>query len=712
MNSTMQQTISDFLNRNAAKFAENFHIDITYDTSDNFTVTAKNGNVYITANNLVMAFHGFYCYLKKYCGVQLSWCGNREIKIKKLTMFDGEYKKYVEQKYRVYMNYCTLDYSMCWWDFKRWEKEIDFMAMNGINMPLAVIGSEAVLYETLLEFGFSKSEALSEISGPAFWAWHLMTNIMGYMPPKDEKYVYERLALGKRILDRYLELGMIPIQQGFSGHVPEAIKEKIPAAILYMQNGWCGFPKTAQVDPLDPFFDLYGKTYLRNLKELMGFYGYVACDPFHEGTPPKKDKEYLNAVGKTISNLYTRFDNNSIWVMQAWSMRKDIVQAVDKDKLLILDINSERTLSSSNMWGYSVVSGMLHNFGGKNAMQGKLKVHAKNPYVKLKNAGANVVGSGLFMEGIDQNPIVYDLQFELLTLNGSIDLNSWLDDYIKRRYGKYNSKIRDTYELLLKTCYKDKGYHENAVGSTLASRPQMRPVMTGPCCYSKVFYNVKTFEKALTLFASVKDEFEDSDGYAYDLCDMTRQALSNRFYVNQKEFAKAYLFRNVKKAEAIAERQRKLLLDVDRVASLRSEMNLERWLFDAHNLASDEEEKRYFDLNARTLITLWGDIRGDAPNIYDYSWREWGGLIKDYYYARWDKFYSEAIVSLKNRKRFKIINGNDWNSRLNCRKYDFGKKLAEFETSWIYDYKEVDMPKDEDVIPTAIKIIEEYGMNK
>ena len=204
-------------------------------------------------------------------------------------MFDGEYKKYVEQKYRVYMNYCTLDYSMCWWDFKRWEKEIDFMAMNGINMPLAVIGSEAVLYETLLEFGFSKSEALSEISGPAFWAWHLMTNIMGYMPPKDEKYVYERLALGKRILDRYLELGMIPIQQGFSGHVPEAIKEKIPAATLYMQNSWCGFPKTAQVDPLDPFFDLYGKTYLRKLKELMGFYGYVACDPFHEGTPPIKN---------------------------------------------------------------------------------------------------------------------------------------------------------------------------------------------------------------------------------------------------------------------------------------------------------------------------------------------------------------------------------------------------------------------------------------
>lgn len=77
-------------------------------------------------------------------------------------------------------------------------KEIDFMAMNCINMPLTPIGSEAVWYETLQAFNFTKEEALSFISGPAFWAWQLMTNIDSYISPKSEEYVYNRLELGKK----------------------------------------------------------------------------------------------------------------------------------------------------------------------------------------------------------------------------------------------------------------------------------------------------------------------------------------------------------------------------------------------------------------------------------------------------------------------------------------------------------------------------------
>lgn len=255
-------------------------------------------------------------------------------------MFDGVFSKTIEQKYRVYLNYCTLDYLMCWWDFEKWEKEIDFMAMNGINMTLAVIGSEAVLYETLLNFKCSKEEALNCISGPAFWAWQLMTNIIGYLPPKNEKYVYERLELGKKILNRLVELEIQPIQQGFSGHIPTILKEKYPNANILMQNGWCNYPKTAQIDPLDPFFKEFGTKYLENLEKLMGNYHYLACDPFHEGTPPKQSKEYLTEVGKIINKTYQSFDENSVWVMQAWSLREHIVKAVPKDRILILDLNS------------------------------------------------------------------------------------------------------------------------------------------------------------------------------------------------------------------------------------------------------------------------------------------------------------------------------------------------------------------------------------
>lgn len=34
--------------------------------------------------------------------------------------------------------------SFVWWDWERWEKETDWMALQGINLPLAFTGQEAI----------------------------------------------------------------------------------------------------------------------------------------------------------------------------------------------------------------------------------------------------------------------------------------------------------------------------------------------------------------------------------------------------------------------------------------------------------------------------------------------------------------------------------------------------------------------------------------
>lgn len=706
----MDNIIKGFLERNLFDVKDNINVAITDDEQDSYCITAENGKLYVKANNYISACMGIYDYLKKYCGVQLSWCGNRAINITELTMFDGVFSREIEQKFRVYMNYCTLDYSMCWWDFSRWEKEIDFMAMNGINMPLAVIGSEAVLYETLLEYGFSEREALDSISGPAFWAWQLMTNIEGYIPPKDKSYVYRRAELGKKILERYIEFGMQPIQQGFSGHVPMLFKSKFPDAKILEQRGWCGFPKTAQLDPLDPLFLDFGKSYLNNLERIFGNYHYLACDPFHEGTPPKRWSWYLKAVGKTINRMYESFDSNSVWVMQTWSMRKHIVKAVPKERLLLLDINSEKTLSNKNLWGYPVVAGMLHNFGGKNAMQGKLKLHCSNRYLKLKSNGANVVGTGMFMEGIEQNPVIYDLQLELLTSSKQIDCSEWLDDYIKRRYGKYSETLRKAWDVLLETCYSSSNdYQENEVGSALAARPQLMPIRTGPCCYTKIYYDTKLFEKAVVLFKSVSDEFKESDGYQYDLCDLVRQALSNRFYTNQSDFADAYSRKDIEALKILSEKQLNLLQDMDSFLANRSEFSLSRWIEDSHRLAGDEQEKKYFDFNARTLITLWGDVYGENM-LYDYSWREWSGLIGEFYFVRWKMFYDEVISQQEKGRHVDVLCTADFVKRKNYIKSDFGKRLNDFENKWINTYSEYPYPSDKNVVPDAQMLMKKWNI--
>lgn len=50
-------------------------------------------------------------------------------------------------RFRYYQNVCTFSYSSVWWDWPRWEREIDWMALNGINLPLAFTGQEAVWQE-------------------------------------------------------------------------------------------------------------------------------------------------------------------------------------------------------------------------------------------------------------------------------------------------------------------------------------------------------------------------------------------------------------------------------------------------------------------------------------------------------------------------------------------------------------------------------------
>lgn len=705
----MDSVIGGFLERNLSKFKDDICVTIDKKDYDEYKITFSNGKLIVEASSIVAACMGIYDYLKKYCGVQLSWCSNTTIDIDKLTPFDGELSKRVKQKFRVYMNYCTLDYTMCWWNFERWEKEIDFMAMNGINMPLAVVGTEAVWFETLLQFGFTEEEALSTISGPAFWAWQLMTNIEGYNPPKDKKYVYERLELGRKILNRFVEFGMQPIQQGFSGHVPMLMKKKFPKANIHKQIGWCMFPRTAQLDPLDGLFFRFGTTYLRKMKELFGNYHYIACDPFHEGVPPKLTKKYLNAVGTTIDNLYYSFDKDSVWVMQAWTIHKNIVCAVPKDRLLLLDLDSDRANKmTKNLWGYDVVAGMLHNFGGKNAMQGKLKAHCKNKYLMLQGKGASVVGSGMFMEGVEQNPVIYDLQFSLLTAGEEIDSEKWLDNYIERRYKKFSPKMKDVWNILLETCYKSDGYKENKVGSAVAARPAVLPVLTGPCCYAKPYYDTVKFETAAAKMLELAPLFYNTDSYQYDLCDMVRQALSNRFYTNQVEFKEAFKRKDLEDIKRISKMQLELLLDLDFLLSHRSEMTLSRWINDAHNLATDEEEKKYFDYNARLLLTSWGDIRSNTSALYDYAWREWSGLIKEYYYVRWDIFYSEVIKSMEKGKRPIVRKLDNYATRLQYRNYPIGKKLDAFETQWIKKYSDYPAVETKDVIPTAQMLMEKW----
>ncbi len=380
---------------------------------DVFEIESKDGKVVLRGNNGVSVASALYRYLKDYAHCQLSWNGDQLKLPARLPRVPEKVRVECLHRYRVYFNYCTLNYTASWWGWERWQREIDFMAMNGINMPLNVVGLEGVWYKTLLQFGFSDLEAREYLVGPTFSAWQWMTNIQGHGGPLPKEWIDQRVVLGRKMLDRQRELGMVPIQQGFTGCVPRKMIEKFPEVNIVRERRWCGFEGTAQMDPLDPFFKTFGSAFLKTEIELFGTSHIYAADPFHEGAPPKPGKEYLTEVGKAINELITDVDPHATIVMQAWSIRREICESFPKDRMIVLDLAGRRT----NFWGYDYVKGQLHNFGGRINMHGDLEYVAKNKFAAVAQPDSPGVDRGLFMKAIEQNPVFYNMVFDMIWSN-------------------------------------------------------------------------------------------------------------------------------------------------------------------------------------------------------------------------------------------------------------------------------------------------------
>ena len=45
---------------------------------------------------------------------------------------------------RYHQNVCTPGYTFAFWQWPQWEAHIDWMALNGVNLPLAFTAQEAV----------------------------------------------------------------------------------------------------------------------------------------------------------------------------------------------------------------------------------------------------------------------------------------------------------------------------------------------------------------------------------------------------------------------------------------------------------------------------------------------------------------------------------------------------------------------------------------
>lgn len=643
--------VHDLLERIDPGASKKFIIQVKKGSSDFFELDQKGDKVVIRGNNYVNIATGLNWYLKYYAGIHLSWNGMTAELPESLPKVSTPVRKETNLSLRYDFNYCTYSYTMAFWDWERWEKEIDWMALHGINLPLAVVGQECVWKNMLEKLGYTKEEINKFIAGPAFLAWWAMNNLEGWGGPNPDSWYTQQEALQKKILKRMREYGIEPVFPGYSGMVPHDANKKLGLNVTEPAL-WNGFTRPAFLLPTDSRFNEIASLYYKELEKLFGKANYYSMDPFHE--LEDAGSVDFDAAGKAVLKAMKNVNPKATWVIQGWTEnpRPEMIKNLNNGDILILDLFSE----CRPMWGipsiwkrekgyeqHDWLFCMIENFGGNVGLHGRMDQLLNNFYLTKNNPlAAHLKGIGLTMEGSENNPVMFELMCELPWRPEKFTKEEWLKDYLFARYGVRDEKITQAWSILADGIYNcpfgnnQQGPHE----SIFCGRPGLNNFQASSWSKMQNYYDPTSTEAAARLMLEVADKYKGNNNFEYDLVDIVRQSLSDRGRIVYNQTIADFKSFDRKSFAAHSQEFLNILLAQDRLLGTRSEFRVGRWIEQARNLGTTPEEKDLYEWNARVQITTWGNrVCANDGGLRDYAHKEWNGLLKDFYYKRWAAYW-------------------------------------------------------------------------
>ena len=643
--------VDGLLERICPGSSHKFIIQLQKGGNDFFELDQKGNKVVIRGNNYVNIATGLNWYLKYYAGIHLSWNGMTAQLPENLPKVSTPVRKETNLPLRYDFNYCTYSYTMAFWDWNRWEKEIDWMALHGINLPLAVVGQECVWKNMLTKLGYTKEEINKFIAGPAFLAWWAMNNLEGWGGPNPDSWYTQQEALQKKILKRMREYGIEPVFPGYSGMVPHDANKKLGLNVTEPAL-WNGFTRPAFLLPTDARFNEIASLYYKELEKLFGKANYYSMDPFHE--LEDAGSVDFDAAGKAVLKAMKQANPKATWVIQGWTEnpRPEMIKNLNNGDILILDLFSE----CRPMWGipsiwkrekgyeqHDWLFCMIENFGGNVGLHGRMDQLLNNFYLTKNNPlAAHLKGIGLTMEGSENNPVMFELMCELPWRPEKFTKEEWLKGYIKARYGTYDETVAKAWDILANGIYNcpfgnnQQGTHE----SIFCGRPSLNNFQASSWSKMENYYDPTTTEDAARLMLEAADKFKGNNNFEYDLIDIVRQSLSDRGRIVYNQTVADFKSFDKKSFAAHSQEFLNILLAQDQLLATRSEFRVGRWIEQARNLGTTPEEKDLYEWNARVQITTWGDrVCANDGGLRDYAHKEWNGILKDFYYKRWAAYW-------------------------------------------------------------------------
>ncbi|KAJ0407349.1 hypothetical protein P43SY_004777 [Pythium insidiosum] len=640
------------------------------DGLDVFEVKMAGDKLSLSGSSATAIAFGLQWYLKSVVHTQTDWDNHALQLPQRLPRVEKPIRQKRASKYTYYQNVCTVSYSSWTWGWEQWEKHIDWMALNGINMPLAFTGQEKVWQNVFKNHYNISDEGLHKFfAGSAFLAWGRMGNIRGSWAkgPLPQAFIDDQFELQLKIMARYREYGMIAALPAFAGHIPEELHVKYPNAKWSRSPNWGNFTDefccVYMLEPEDPLFVDIGKKFIEEQTRL---YNYTSslyqCDTYNEMDPDTTDPTKLGEAAKAVITSMTSADPKAVWLMQGWLFlssywKKDLVQAylsaVPNDRMIILDLYSEvkpiwKTVD--NYFGKSWIYCVLHNFGGNTGMRGDLPTVGSDPVRARHESKGTMIGVGLTMEGIYQNYVVYDLAMEMAWQDAPVDVPAWIKEYATRRYQSDNENAHQAWGVLLSSVYNRTLAYGGVTKNLVTLFPNWGLVRDG-FMPTVITYDPKDIVRAWKQLLVAGTELGHIDTFQHDLVDVTRQYLSDHMLELYLHLKQLYAEKKAPTKDLVSLKNQMLqtIAHLDEILATSPDFLLGNWIRDARALGrKDAELEAYLEYEARNQVTRWGDHNGNV--LHDYACKEWAGLIKGYYLGRWRIWLTEVCQAYDEKR--------------------------------------------------------------
>lgn len=648
-----------------------------------YRVRVQAGRIQVEGSSSIALIHGTTRYLGRQGSLYVGWEGNR---VRPLGAGDAYDSGKVTSPFslRAYLNTCTFGYTTPWWDWPRWEREIDWMAAHGVDAPLAMEGQEYVWRALWRKQGLSDGEISSHLSAAPFLPWQRMGNIAGYRSPLSSRWIDKKHRLQLRILGRMRALGMKPILPAFSGYVPKAFADRHPEAKIYRMREWEGFPGTYWLDPSDPLFARLAGEFMALYNATYGPGEYYLLDAFNEMVPPIAEdgsdvaqaaygdatansaaaraaampKELrdsrLAAYGERLYRSITSSAPGATWVMQGWLFGADkafwtpdaieaFLSKVPDDRMLILDIGNDRYpgiwKTTSAFDGKQWVYGYVHNYGGSNPVYGDPAFYRADLQAALRDPGhGRMAGFGLFPEGLHNNSLVYAYTYDLAW--GELDpqgnarpLDGWLSDYIRARYGKTSPDVIAAWNKAIAGAYGTRYWTPRWWNDQAGAYLFFKMPTLGGAEYPSAPGDLAVLREGIAGLLAQAPDYAREPLYLYDLVDLVRHYATIKLDRRLKAAIAAYNRGDIAVGDRAAGDVEDLASAVDLLIGGQQE-TLGSWIAEARAYGDTTAEKAAFVEQAKAIVTVWG---GEG-HLSDYASRAWQGLYAGYYLPRWRLF--------------------------------------------------------------------------